>query len=112
VEKITVEYEIECDKETCGKCKYGKILDNCIIFNFQKREAVENDYKRLPECIAACKLPMYLTYRGRFLIDYHCPKCGNKELKGEHEDNFVTCINCGKIPLKELDLQWGKEGAK
>jgi hypothetical protein len=52
--KLTI--DIACKKETCGKCKlvvrasrgtacglYVKVLDS-----------VKNDYKRLPECIAAC----------------------------------------------------------
>jgi len=49
-----------------------------------------------------------ITLMGKTLADYHCPKCGNKELKGEHGKNYFVCVNCGEMPLEELRSQWDK----
>jgi len=63
--KITVELEIECDGENCGKCGffdrifYGDgVDDHCRLFKKSLNEMISKStmrVHRLPECIAACK---------------------------------------------------------
>jgi hypothetical protein len=50
----------------------------------------------------------YLTYLGKPLKDYRCPKCDSIELRGIKGGDYFTCMNCGKIPIEELKSQWGK----
>jgi len=55
MERLVV--ELDCKKLTCGKCKlaaraYGGAA--CGLF-IKHLEGVKKDFRRLPECIKACK---------------------------------------------------------
>jgi len=53
--KLTI--DIDCNEKTCGKCKLvvrAGMGTACGLY-VKVLEGVKNDYKRLPECIAACK---------------------------------------------------------
>ena len=61
--KITV--EIDCGERTCLKCRKpfnfksehtGEILTWCGVFLKELVPVSGGPYKRLPECIAACKM--------------------------------------------------------
>ena len=56
---ITVTYEIDCEAEYCGKCKYNWI-DVCQVFHkqlnlvpFDDGDKYTSKLKRLPQCIKA-----------------------------------------------------------
>jgi len=65
MEKLTI--ELDCNKKTCGKCRlavksskgtacglYVKVLEATGGYTLTNA-SFRQDYKRLPECIDACK---------------------------------------------------------
>jgi len=55
MEKLTI--ELDCNKNTCGKCKLVARASRsaaCGLF-IKVLEEVKGNYRRLPECIDACK---------------------------------------------------------
>jgi len=59
MEKLTI--ELDCNKKTCGKCKLVvKASKGTACGLYVKVLEGKGGYRRLPECIAACK-----TQRGR-----------------------------------------------
>jgi len=55
MEKLTI--ELDCNKKTCGKCRLVVRASGgtaCGLF-VQRLEEVKGNYRRLPECIDACK---------------------------------------------------------
>jgi len=55
MEKLTI--ELDCNKKTCGKCKLAvkSSMGTACGLYVQRLEEVKGNYRRLPECIDACK---------------------------------------------------------
>ena len=42
------------------------------------------------------------TFTGKPLSDYHCPKCGGKELIEGVKGTRFFCVNCGEMPVEDV----------
>ena len=98
-----------CDIK-CGHVQYYGDMDKIIIYaNTQRidlpvyagRELL-SVLKQLYEepCEGNIEKPKEkLTYMGETL---QCPKCGSTNFETDFNYDFVTCKNCGEIPIKDL----------